>query len=164
MSVRYAVRSAQAMTAHRARRTWSFARERNGRPRLFPLQLQHAPAALRLDPDGELLHGLRQLLHAHVEPGEVVLGVVVRAPLTGVPVHDELPTARCGQRPQGVLAGGYGPPRHYEVGAGLEDGGLVRAGAPHLVPGNHVSEDRAAAGRGPAVAHREHRTRDARLD
>src|SRR2546429_5261841 len=61
---------------------------------LFRSQLQHAPAALRLDPDGELLHGLRQLFHGHVEPGEVVAGVVVRAPLTGVLVHDELPTDR----------------------------------------------------------------------
>src|SRR5256885_15394665 len=94
MSVRYAVRSTRCAGDDRARRTWSFAQEWNEGPRLFPLQLQHAPAALRLDPDGETLHRLRQLFHGHVEPGEVVPGVVVRAPLTGVLVHDELPPAR----------------------------------------------------------------------
>src|SRR2546421_12553616 len=117
MSVRYAVRGAQAMTAHGALRAWSFARDWNGRPRPFPLQPQHAPAALRLDPDGELLHGLRQLFHGHVQPGEIVLRVVVRAPLTGVLVHDELPTARRGERPQGVLTGGDGrtpPPATHD--------------------------------------------------
>src|SRR2546423_12263694 len=134
MSVRYAVRGAQAMTAHGALRTWSFAREWNGRPRLFPLQPQHPPAALRLDPDGETLHRLRQLFHGHVQPGEIVLRVVVRAPLTGVLVHDELPAARRGERPQGVLTGGGGggppPPRR----AALPKGGLVFAPPPHLRP------------------------------
>src|SRR2546430_8012846 len=137
MSVRYAVRGAQAMTAHGALRTWSFAREWNGRPRLFPLQLQDAPAALRLDPDGETLHRLRQLFHGHVQPGEIVLRVIVRAPLTGVLVHDELPTALSGERPQGVLAGGDGrnpPPQNR---ACVTNSGPVLRGGPPPLPPRH---------------------------
>src|SRR2546422_5607612 len=82
----------------------SFSRERNRRPRALPFQRQYAAALPpRLDRDRELLHGLRERLHLHVQAGEVVLRGVVGAPLSGVSVNDELPPRGRGGRPETVL-------------------------------------------------------------
>src|SRR5256885_5643918 len=67
----------------------SFSRERNRRPRALPFQRQYAAALPpRLDRDRELLHGLRERLHLHVQAGEVVLRGVVGAPPSGGPGND----------------------------------------------------------------------------
>src|SRR5213080_2795558 len=49
----------------------------------------------------------------------------------------------------------------HEIGAGLEHGGRVRSGAPHLVPRHGAAENHAAPRRGAAIAHRERRARHA---
>src|SRR5437870_12325465 len=61
----------------------------NPRARPLPLELQHAARVSWLDRNRELLHGLGGPLDLHIEAGEVVFRVVVRAPLPRVPVDDE---------------------------------------------------------------------------
>src|SRR5712692_11877854 len=88
-------------------RCTSLRREGNPGARRLPLELQHRARVLRLDGDREPLDRLRELLDPHGEPGEVVRGIVVGAPLPRVPVDDERPPAGRGDRPERVGAGGW---------------------------------------------------------
>src|SRR2546430_13833134 len=138
--------------------------ERNGPRGSPPLEPQHAAPAvtLRRDRDRELLDRLRQPLDRHVDPHEVVVRVILRAPLPRVAVEDQLPAVGGGDRPEAVLARRDRRAGDQQVGTGLEHGGRVRSGAPYLVPRHGAAENGTAPHRGPAVAHGEVRTRYAR--
>src|SRR5207237_10097434 len=75
----------------------------NPRARPLPLELQHAARVSWLDRNRELLHGLGGPLDLHIEAGEVVFRVVVRAPPPRVPVDAAGPPRRRRARPAAVL-------------------------------------------------------------
>ncbi len=52
------------------------------------------PGVGRLDGDGELLHRGARAVGGHGRPAQIPGPAVFRAPLAGLPVHDELDAAK----------------------------------------------------------------------
>src|SRR6266568_4591034 len=113
------------------------AAEGDPRARPLPLELQHAAHVSWLDRNRELLHGLGGPLDLHIEAGEVVFRVVLRAPLPRVPVHDERPPRRRRDRPEAVLSCRDRRAAHNQVGTGFEGRGSIGTSPPDPVPGDY---------------------------
>src|SRR5947199_9141241 len=92
----------------------------NPRARPLPLELEHAARVSWLERTRELLHGLGGPLDLHIEAGEVVFRVVVRAPLPRVPVDDEGPPRRRRDRPEAGLSCGAHRAPSEQVWSGVE--------------------------------------------
>src|SRR3954447_20087964 len=65
---------------------------RSRKPESFPPQVQHPAVAVGVfvDRDRELVHRRRERMPLHVDAGEILTRVMLRAPLAGLFVDDQL--------------------------------------------------------------------------
>src|SRR6266516_4401123 len=122
-----------------------FHREGNAILPIVPGEAQQPARTLRNDADDELLERRRDLPGGEVEAREILVGVIVGAPLTCLAIDDQLGSGRSWQRPEGVLTGwDHGSPE-YQILVGCKHRRCIRTSAPNLIPRNEVAEDHASA-------------------
>src|SRR5664280_2007294 len=121
----------------------------------LPFELQRGGICTTfVERDGELLNRSRGLTDLHVDTGEILLLVVLRAPLAGLLVDDQLPRRFSGKRVEGVLASGNRGATDDEIGISGERRRAIRTGTPHFAERDEFTHNLAAARRGAAVVDR----------
>src|SRR5688500_6342406 len=106
-------------------------RERNRKLGAVPVELQDSTLPRGVDADRELLRGCIECLCREIEAYDVALRIVLRSPLAGLTVDDELGSARRWKRPQSVLACGQVSASEHQVAARGDLRRCVGARAPY---------------------------------
>ena len=114
----------------------------------------------RLDRDGELLHRRVHAVRRQRRSAQILGAMVLRAPLAGLPVHDEVGATDVRDGPEGVGPRRQRQSRERDRSRGGELGRGIRSSAPDTVVAEHVAQQRAPARQGAAVVHREGRRAD----
>src|SRR5436305_8976382 len=127
------------------RRSQLFDAERRRPSTVVPRETENSTTALRLHSDHELIDRRICCRLRQIHTREILVGVVVSAPLPCLTIEDQLSAGWCRDRPQCVFPGrnNSGPERQILVGG--EDRRRVGTRPPHLIPWNDVAEDYAPA-------------------
>src|SRR5258705_12569793 len=137
-------------------------RKRNQVLPVVPRHAKNAAWSLRRDANDELLHRCRQSVARQVDASEILVGVIVGAPLTGFTVDNELGSRRRRQRPESVFPRRHDRAAEHEILVSRELSRGVRACAPDLVPRHDVAKDHTTALQWPAVSDLDVGTRNGR--
>src|SRR5688572_27417726 len=121
-------------------------RERDRKLGAVPGELQHATLPCGVDADGELLRRCSESLRRQIQARDISLRIVLRSPLPGLAVDDELGSAGRWKRPQSVLACRQVSASEHQIAGRGDLRGCVSAGAPYpAIRDNVAAEDRSAA-------------------